>query len=76
MKGDEGREASVSNATARRLAMFETYDELIELGESPLVACERLGVKPANLMRTAYRWGRGDIGKALAAPVGRDKKRR
>ncbi len=76
MKGDEGREVSVNNATARRQQMFETYDELIELGETPLMACTRMKVDPANLMRTAYRWGRNDIGKALAAPVGRDKKRR
>jgi len=74
-KGDEGRAVSVNNATARRNAMFERYDELRELGETPLLACERLGVKPANLERTAYRWDRADIGKDLSAYTGQDRKR-
>jgi len=75
-KGDEGRATSVSNATKRRQALFERYEELRELGETPLLACERLDVKPANLERTAYRWGRPDIGKDLAAYTGQDRARR
>lgn len=73
---DKAHQTSSNNAATRRNAMFERYDELRELGETPLLACERLGVKPANLERTAYRWGRNDIGKDLAATTGQDRRKR
>ncbi|MFL5865253.1 MAG: hypothetical protein ACJ780_31550 [Solirubrobacteraceae bacterium] len=72
---EQAHDAHANNAASRREAMFERYAELIEIGETPLIACERLGVKPRNLQRTAYRWGRYDIATPLAAYVGQDRKR-
>jgi hypothetical protein len=74
--GPKGSRVSSERAAARREAMFEDYLELVSAGTGLEEACRRVGTTPANMMRTAYRWGRKDIATPLCSLTWRDRERR
>ena len=55
--------------TANRANLVEDVEWMRDAGESPVMACQRLGMHPATVARLMRRMGRSDLARYIDEAV-------